>query len=92
MGLNKKGSVLENGGEHWSIVITKKQMQRSKLYNVRWRHHIRWMLRMMPPLLSLSLLVSSSSQAATALTETMSESVPFFFCSDFCKEFFVDLN
>ena len=28
-GLNKKGSVLENRGEHWSIVIIKKQMQRS---------------------------------------------------------------
>ena len=26
-GLNKKGSVLENGGKHWSIAITKKQTQ-----------------------------------------------------------------
>ena len=32
-GLNKKGLVLENGGEHWSVVITKKQMQRSQLCN-----------------------------------------------------------
>ena len=30
---NKKGSVLENRGEHWSIVITKKQTQRSQLCN-----------------------------------------------------------
>ena len=45
------------------------------------------MLQMMPPILSLSLFVSSSSPAATALTATaltdaMSQSVPFFFCSD----------
>ena len=42
------------------------------------------------PLLSLSLLVSSSSPTATALTDVMSESVPFFFCSDFRKEILVD--
>ena len=50
------------------------------------------MLQMMPPLLSLSLLVSTSFPNATALTDAMSESVLFFFCSDFRKEIFVDLN
>ena len=30
-GLNKKGLILDNGGEHWSIVTTKKQMQHSHL-------------------------------------------------------------
>ena len=59
---------------------------------VRWRDHIRLMLQMMPPLLSLSLLVTSSSPTPTALTDAMSESVPFFFCSDFREEIFVDLN
>ena len=44
----------------------------------------------MPPLLSL--FVSSSSLVATALTDAMSESVPLFFCSDFRKKVFVDLN
>ena len=34
----------------------------------------------------------SSSVTATALTEAMSESVPFFFCSDFREEIFDDLN
>ena len=47
---------------------------------------------MMPPLLSLSLLVSSSSLTATALTDAMSDSVLFFFCSDFREDIFVDLN
>ena len=42
--------------------------------------------------LYLSLLVSSSSPTATALTDAMSESVPFFFCSNFREEIFVDLN
>ena len=41
---------------------------------------------------SLSLLVSSSSPTATALTDAMSESVPFFFCSDFREDIYVDLN
>ena len=40
---------------------------------------------MMPLLLSLSLDVPSSSLTATVLTDAMSESVPFFFCSDFHK-------
>ena len=44
------------------------------------------------PLLSLSLLVSSSSLTATAQTDALSESVPFFFYSDFREEIFVDLN
>ena len=44
------------------------------------------MLQIMPSLLSLSLIVSSSSPTATALTDQMSESVPFFFCSDFREE------
>ena len=52
---------------------------------VRWRHHIRSML------LSLSLLVSSSSPTATALTDAMSESVPFFFYSDFRKDIFLSI-
>ena len=29
---------------------------------------------------------------ATALIDTMCESVPFFFCSDYCKYIFLDLN
>ena len=38
--------------------------------------------------ITLSLLFPSSSPTATALTDAMSESVPFFFCSDFLKEIF----
>ena len=34
----------------------------------------------------------SSSPTATALTDLMSDSVPFFFCSDFREEIFADLN
>ena len=48
--------------------------------------------KFMPPPFSLSFLVSSSSRTATALTEPMSESVPFFFCSDFPEGIFVDLK
>ena len=33
-------------------------------------------------------LVSSSSPTATALTDAMSESVPFFFCSGFREDIF----
>ena len=54
---------------------------------VKWHHHMRLMLQIMPPPFSLSLLVSSSS-----LTDATSESVPVFFCSDFCEDIFVDLN
>ena len=32
-GLNKKGSVLENGGEHWSIVITKNKHSAASCVN-----------------------------------------------------------
>ena len=39
---------------------------------------------MRPPLLSL--LISSSYMTAIALTDAISESVAFFFCSDFRKE------
>ena len=35
---------------------------------------------------------SCPSPTATALTDAMIESVQFFFCSDFRKEIFVDLN
>ena len=70
----------------WSLFLN------NNTNTVRWRHHIRLMLQMMPPLFSLSLLVSSSSPTITALTDAMSESAPFFSCSDFRKEIFVDLK
>ena len=36
--------------------------------------------------------VSFLSLTASALTKAMRESVPFFFCSDFGEEIFVDLK